>query len=125
MEGKINRLEEENGRVRENNRLLYAKQRKNLQLKADKEKELETTIMKIQALEEQLAKYKCCVCLDFYHAGDVGSLTCGHVGHKECLSAAVTISKKCPKCRKPHPTVVVLDEGEKMEVETSNIFSRL
>ena len=123
MEGKINRLEEENGRVRENNRSIYAKQRKNLQLKADKEKELETTIMKIQALEEQLAKYKCCVCLDFYHAGDVGSLTCGHVGHKECLSAAVTISKKCPKCRKPHPTVVVLaDEGERMEVELSNIF---
>ena len=91
-------------------------------IKADKEKELETSKMQIKALEEQLAKYKCCVCLDFYHAGDVGGLTCGHVGHKECLSAAVTISKKCPKCRKPHPTVVVLDEGERMEVEITDIL---
>ena len=101
MEGKINRLEEENGRVRENNRSLYAKQRKNLQLKADKEKELETSKMKIKALEEQLAKYKCCVCLDFYHAGDVGSLTCGHVGHKECLSAAVPSQRSAPSAGNP------------------------
>ena len=101
---------------------MNAKQWKNLQLKADKEKELETSKMQIKALEEQLAKYKCCVCLDFYHAGDVGSLTCGHVGHKDCLSAAVTILKKCPKCRKPHPTVVVLDEGERMEVEITDIL---
>ena len=59
-------------------------------IKADKEKELETSKMQIKALEEPLAKYKCCVCLDFYHAGgDVGSLICEHVGHKDCLSAAV------------------------------------